>query len=219
VYDALNVLMAMDIISKEKKEIRWRGLPSNTGNDIEVLQREKTQRMSNMLKKNQHLKDLMDQHIAFKGLVQRNSKPSAGASAASWGSAGGASSTAVAAAPPLAALAAAAAPSSFSSSTSSTGSQRPTAVAVANPTADTTIQLPFILVTTKLSTTLECQMSDDRYVPSHSPPPHPTSRAHTLHIFGRSFWYLMCCYIPLTSIAAPQVRYLPQLFGAFRAER
>lgn len=29
VYDALNVLMAMDIISKEKKEIRWKGLPSH----------------------------------------------------------------------------------------------------------------------------------------------------------------------------------------------
>merc|ERR1712080_785279 len=27
VYDALNVLMAMNIISKEKKEIRWLGLP------------------------------------------------------------------------------------------------------------------------------------------------------------------------------------------------
>lgn len=30
VYDALNVLMAMNIISKEKKEIRWIGLPTNS---------------------------------------------------------------------------------------------------------------------------------------------------------------------------------------------
>lgn len=29
VYDALNVLMALHIISKDKKEIRWIGLPSN----------------------------------------------------------------------------------------------------------------------------------------------------------------------------------------------
>ncbi|OQR80753.1 transcription factor Dp-1, partial [Thraustotheca clavata] len=36
VYDALNVLMAMDIISKEKKEIRWRGLPSNAKQDLEL---------------------------------------------------------------------------------------------------------------------------------------------------------------------------------------
>ncbi|KAJ8440336.1 hypothetical protein Cgig2_012772 [Carnegiea gigantea] len=37
VYDALNVLMAMDIISKDKKEIQWRGLPRTTLNDIEEL--------------------------------------------------------------------------------------------------------------------------------------------------------------------------------------
>lgn len=36
-YDALNVLMAMDIISKDKKEIQWRGLPRTSMNDIEEL--------------------------------------------------------------------------------------------------------------------------------------------------------------------------------------
>ena len=30
VYDALNVLMAINIISKDKKEIRWLGLPTNS---------------------------------------------------------------------------------------------------------------------------------------------------------------------------------------------
>ena len=30
VYDALNVLMAMNIIEKEKKEIRWVGLPTSS---------------------------------------------------------------------------------------------------------------------------------------------------------------------------------------------
>lgn len=28
VYDALNVLMALDIITRDKKEIQWKGLPS-----------------------------------------------------------------------------------------------------------------------------------------------------------------------------------------------
>lgn len=37
VYDALNVLMAMDIISKDKKEIQWRGLPRTSLSDIEEL--------------------------------------------------------------------------------------------------------------------------------------------------------------------------------------
>lgn len=33
VYDALNVLMAMNIIEKNKKEIRWRGLPKIEGRE------------------------------------------------------------------------------------------------------------------------------------------------------------------------------------------
>jgi len=42
VYDALNVLMAMDIISKEKKEIRWIGLPTNAKQEIEELEAKKS---------------------------------------------------------------------------------------------------------------------------------------------------------------------------------
>jgi hypothetical protein len=38
VYDALNVLMAMNIISKEKKEIRWIGLPTNSAQECETLE-------------------------------------------------------------------------------------------------------------------------------------------------------------------------------------
>jgi hypothetical protein len=41
VYDALNVLMAMDIIIKEKKDIRWKGFhmqnPVDTIEALEVL--------------------------------------------------------------------------------------------------------------------------------------------------------------------------------------
>lgn len=38
VYDALNVLMAMNIISKEKKEIHWIGLPTNSAQDCQNLE-------------------------------------------------------------------------------------------------------------------------------------------------------------------------------------
>ena len=38
VYDALNVLMAMNIISKEKKEIRWIGLPTNSAQECQTLE-------------------------------------------------------------------------------------------------------------------------------------------------------------------------------------
>ncbi|KOB79539.1 putative transcription factor Dp-2, partial [Operophtera brumata] len=44
VYDALNVLMAMNIISKEKKEIRWLGLPTNSVQECNSLEKEKQNR-------------------------------------------------------------------------------------------------------------------------------------------------------------------------------
>ena len=37
VYDALNVLMAMEIISRDKKEIRWNGMPSTTLEELAAL--------------------------------------------------------------------------------------------------------------------------------------------------------------------------------------
>ena len=41
VYDALNVLIAMEIISRSKKEILWHGLPSGHGNILERTRAEK----------------------------------------------------------------------------------------------------------------------------------------------------------------------------------
>ena len=38
VYDALNVLMAMNIISKEKKEIKWIGLPTNSVQECQHIE-------------------------------------------------------------------------------------------------------------------------------------------------------------------------------------
>ena len=41
VYDALNVLMAMGIITKEKKEIFWRGLPQGPKLSLDRLKGER----------------------------------------------------------------------------------------------------------------------------------------------------------------------------------
>lgn len=38
VYDALNVLMAMNIIAKDKKNIEWVGLPTNSAQESMHLQ-------------------------------------------------------------------------------------------------------------------------------------------------------------------------------------
>lgn len=72
VYDALNVLMAMNIISKDKKEIRWLGLPTNSVQECTALEKEKKAKLEQIQKKTQQLHELILQHISFKSLIERN---------------------------------------------------------------------------------------------------------------------------------------------------
>ena len=74
VYDALNVLMAMDIITKEKKSIMWRGLPTNTEQEGARLQMDLNNRTERVGKKKLHLQELLMQQIAFKNLISRNKR-------------------------------------------------------------------------------------------------------------------------------------------------
>uniref|UniRef100_A0A452YAX6 E2F/DP family winged-helix DNA-binding domain-containing protein n=1 Tax=Aegilops tauschii subsp. strangulata TaxID=200361 RepID=A0A452YAX6_AEGTS len=61
VYDALNVLMAMDIISKDKKEIQWKGLPRTSLSDIDKLKTEVIGLKGRIDKKSAYLQELQDQ--------------------------------------------------------------------------------------------------------------------------------------------------------------
>ncbi|XP_035831107.1 transcription factor-like protein DPB [Helianthus annuus] len=72
VYDALNVLMAMDIISKDKKEIHWRGLPQSNFNNIEELKKNRLALQSRFEKKSAYLRELEDQYVGLQNLIQRN---------------------------------------------------------------------------------------------------------------------------------------------------
>ena len=73
VYDALNVLMAMDIISKEKKEITWKGLPATAKEgDLESLRAEKARAQASIEKKNAYLLELVEQYKSYQALLQRN---------------------------------------------------------------------------------------------------------------------------------------------------
>lgn len=72
VYDALNVLMAMNIIEKEKKEIRWVGLPTSSLAECRRLEEEKMQRQERIRQKTEQLQELIVQLVAYKSLVQRN---------------------------------------------------------------------------------------------------------------------------------------------------
>ncbi|XP_016297085.1 transcription factor Dp-1b isoform X2 [Sinocyclocheilus anshuiensis] len=72
VYDALNVLMAMNIISKDKKEIKWIGFPTNSAQECQDLEAEQQRRLERIKHKRSQLQELILQQIAFKNLVQRN---------------------------------------------------------------------------------------------------------------------------------------------------
>ncbi|KAK0407519.1 hypothetical protein QR680_019239 [Steinernema hermaphroditum] len=72
VYDALNVLMAMNIIEKEKKEIRWVGLPTSTAQEFRKIEQEKEEREKRIQQKREQLRDLINQLVAYKSLLERN---------------------------------------------------------------------------------------------------------------------------------------------------
>lgn len=72
VYDALNVLMAMDIITKDKKSITWKGLPTSATQDLEMLTRERDFRRQEVERKRMALQELLIQQVCFRNLVQHN---------------------------------------------------------------------------------------------------------------------------------------------------
>lgn len=61
VYDALNVLMAMNIISKEKKEIKWIGLPVTSYQESTTLTQEREDLMARLNEKQAFLHELIVQ--------------------------------------------------------------------------------------------------------------------------------------------------------------
>lgn len=72
VYDALNVLMAMDIISKEKKEITWRGLPSVGNRKVTDIRDEIEMREMQIARKQEAVRELLVQQVCFRNLVWHN---------------------------------------------------------------------------------------------------------------------------------------------------
>lgn len=64
--------MAMNIISKEKKEIRWLGLPTNSLQECVALEKDKKKKIERIKAKTQQLHQLILSHISFKNLVERN---------------------------------------------------------------------------------------------------------------------------------------------------
>ena len=95
VYDALNVLMAMEIIVKDKKQIVWNGFPgqrtikmttsaADTSNkmahndskepskELLKLREERDRRRAELDRKREILQELLTQNVCFNNLYQRN---------------------------------------------------------------------------------------------------------------------------------------------------
>lgn len=53
--------MAMNIISKEKKEIKWLGLPTNSMQECTTLEKDRQKRIERLKQKTQQLHDLIIQ--------------------------------------------------------------------------------------------------------------------------------------------------------------
>jgi hypothetical protein len=75
VYDAINVLMALDIIAKEKKAIIWRGFPTSrsAAQQAQRLQGEQYALLGELGRKASYLSELVEQQKALKHLLERNS--------------------------------------------------------------------------------------------------------------------------------------------------
>lgn len=74
VYDALNVLMAIDVIAKDKKEIRWLGLPNDLASDLRILEAEKAAAEKRLQEKKKSLNELLRRLVSLKSLINRNRK-------------------------------------------------------------------------------------------------------------------------------------------------
>ena len=133
VYDALNVLMAIDIIRKDKKEIRWLGLPSDASQDVKILEAERVACEKRLAEKKRVMGELVQRHVALKSLIARNQRLEAQSAAPK---------------PPTRLIIPEHPPSSSANPTSNNNDR---------------LYLPFILVNAPKDCRVHCEMLEDRY--------------------------------------------------------
>lgn len=71
VYDALNVLMAMDIIIKDKKDISWKGLPSAPHAQLEKLKEERAALSQKILNQQVYLQVCLPHYLRLVEIFKR----------------------------------------------------------------------------------------------------------------------------------------------------
>jgi hypothetical protein len=144
VYDALNVLMAIDVIRKDKKEIRWLGLPNETATEMRQLEDNISSAERRIREKRKTMAELVQRLAALKNLISRNGSvedPSVSTSSASATSMTNVISSTV----------------STTANSTTTTTQSSTA---ASPTDK--LPLPFILINAPRDCRVHCEMLEDR---------------------------------------------------------
>mgnify|MGYP002787028744 FL=1 len=74
VYDALNVLMAIDIIKKDKKDIQWLGMPTDASQDVKMLEAERAAMEKKVADKRKAVGELVHRSVALRALITRNQR-------------------------------------------------------------------------------------------------------------------------------------------------
>jgi len=72
IYDALNVLFALDIISKDRKQIRWNGIELAPGDELKALRAESQKRRDRLDRKRATLENLALQFLGRKHVFVSN---------------------------------------------------------------------------------------------------------------------------------------------------
>ena len=144
VYDALNVLMAMEIITKKKKQITWNGLPTAAKQNLASMKQELHYRQQRLEYKRTSLRELLTQQVCFRNLVARNRAYAAKKEADRSGNGTTNNETAEESTP------------------SDSLDAPPEAPSAPPPSELEKIPLPFIVVNTNQSSVIQCDMSGDR---------------------------------------------------------
>ncbi|KAK8943864.1 Transcription factor-like protein DPB [Platanthera guangdongensis] len=74
VYDAFNVLLAINVIAKDKKEIYWIGFPNSSTKVLEDLKKKQRNLTNRMQEKANYLKELEAKALDFRKLIMRNQR-------------------------------------------------------------------------------------------------------------------------------------------------
>lgn len=73
-YDALNVLEAVNVVTKDSKDITWKGMPTDHQHEYRRLKAERDVRKKRMKDKEEALREQLMQQVSYSNLVRYNER-------------------------------------------------------------------------------------------------------------------------------------------------